>query len=67
MNDINKVCSCPSGEGSLRHPCPAHPNLAEAQPGGRTVLVDISARGYPIAWMWSLQTAPPLSSPAAGK
>lgn len=54
MNDINKVCSCPSGEGSLRHPCPAHPNLAEAQPGGRTVLVDISARGYPIAWMWEL-------------
>lgn len=54
MNDINKVCSCQSGEGSLRHPCPAHPNLAEAQPGGRTVLVDISARGYPIAWMWEL-------------
>ncbi len=30
MNDFNKACSCPSGDGSLRHPCPAHPS-----PGGQ--------------------------------
>lgn len=40
MNDVNKACSCPSGEGSLRHPCPAHPSLADVQPGGRVTLGD---------------------------
>lgn len=32
MNDVNKACSCPSGDGSLRHPCPAHPPLPDNQP-----------------------------------
>ncbi|EPO5559719.1 TPA: hypothetical protein ACGBFZ_003550 [Pseudomonas aeruginosa] len=31
MNKANE-CSCPSGDGSLRHPCPAHP--AAEQAGG---------------------------------
>ena len=22
---LNPVCTCPSGHGSLRHPCPVHP------------------------------------------
>ncbi|WP_313415501.1 hypothetical protein [Stenotrophomonas sp.] len=25
MNDVNRGCTCPSGGGSLHHPCPAHP------------------------------------------
>ncbi|EPK3464710.1 hypothetical protein R2388_000381 [Pseudomonas aeruginosa] len=28
----SKICTCPSGDGSLRHPCPAHP--AVEQVGG---------------------------------
>ncbi len=32
MNKANE-CTCPSGDGSLRHPCPAHPAPAE-QAGG---------------------------------
>ncbi|MCO2583375.1 hypothetical protein FA321_07790 [Pseudomonas aeruginosa] len=28
----SKICTCPSGDGSLRHPCPAHP--AAEQAGG---------------------------------
>ncbi|HEK1421983.1 TPA: hypothetical protein SMQ89_001208 [Pseudomonas aeruginosa] len=29
----SKICTCPSGNGSLRHPCPAHPASVE-QAGG---------------------------------
>ncbi len=29
----SKICTCPSGDGSLRHPCPAHPAPVE-QAGG---------------------------------
>jgi hypothetical protein len=25
MSDVNKLCTCPSGDGSLRWPCPSHP------------------------------------------
>lgn len=25
----SKICTCPSGDGSLRHPCPAHPASVE--------------------------------------
>ncbi|AEX55918.1 hypothetical protein PMG1_00047 [Pseudomonas phage PMG1] len=25
----SKICTCPSGNGSLRHPCPAHPESVE--------------------------------------
>ncbi|HBO3269646.1 hypothetical protein [Pseudomonas aeruginosa] len=32
-------CTCPSGDGSLRHPCPAHPALVE-QAGGDERVVD---------------------------
>lgn len=24
------ICTCPSGDGSLRHPCPAHPAVEQA-------------------------------------
>ncbi|MBP2482927.1 hypothetical protein J3A72_003219 [Stenotrophomonas sp. PvP093] len=44
MNDVNKACSCPSGDGSLRHPCPVHPPLADVQPGGRVRLGDQAER-----------------------
>ncbi|TGW16886.1 hypothetical protein E4417_16815 [Stenotrophomonas maltophilia] len=44
MNDFNKACTCPSGDGSLRHPCPAHPALADVQPGGRVRLGDQAER-----------------------
>ncbi|HGM5990159.1 TPA: hypothetical protein ACXIGP_001783 [Pseudomonas aeruginosa] len=33
------ICTCPSGDGSLRHPCPAHPALVE-QAGGDERVVD---------------------------
>lgn len=26
----SKICTCPSGNGSLRHPCPAHPAVEQA-------------------------------------
>lgn len=32
------TCTCPSGDGSLRHPCPSHPTIADVQPGGRVRL-----------------------------
>lgn len=28
-------CTCPSGDGSLRWPCPAHPPMDELAPQGR--------------------------------
>lgn len=31
-SDINPVCSCPSGDGSLRWPCQAHPVLTKTEP-----------------------------------
>ncbi|MFU3623231.1 hypothetical protein ACM7JP_08295 [Pseudomonas aeruginosa] len=33
------ICTCPSGDGSLRHPCPAHPAPVE-QAGGDERVVD---------------------------
>lgn len=33
-------CTCPSGDGSLHHPCPSHPTLADVQPGGTVRLGD---------------------------
>ncbi|WP_336357293.1 hypothetical protein [Stenotrophomonas muris] len=41
MNDVNKACSCPSGDGSLRHPCPAHSRRAEVQRGGSVRLATV--------------------------
>lgn len=32
----NATCTCPSGDGSLRHPCPAHPTAA-TQPASEAV------------------------------
>ncbi|MCG7114982.1 hypothetical protein [Pseudomonas aeruginosa] len=32
------ICTCPSGDGSLRHPCPAHPAIEQA--GGDERAVD---------------------------
>ncbi|HFX0620151.1 TPA: hypothetical protein ACXNZ0_006564, partial [Pseudomonas aeruginosa] len=34
----SKICTCPSGDGSLRHPCPAHPAVEQA--GGDERAVD---------------------------
>lgn len=31
----SKICTCPSGNGSLRHPCPAHPASVEQAGGER--------------------------------
>lgn len=41
MNDVNKACSCPSGDGSLRHPCSAHPPRADVQPRGSVRLATV--------------------------
>ncbi|QDY49822.1 hypothetical protein [Stenotrophomonas maltophilia] len=52
MNDVNKVCSCPSGDGSLRHPCPAHSPWADVQPGGMVRLGD-QACDWRFSEWWS--------------
>ncbi|MFU4952057.1 hypothetical protein ACM7ZP_17325 [Pseudomonas aeruginosa] len=36
MNKANE-CTCPSGDGSLRHPCPAHPAVEQAGKDERIV------------------------------
>jgi hypothetical protein len=33
----NPVCSCPSGDGSLRHPCPVHPQRLAQGESDRTI------------------------------
>ena len=42
-------CTCPSGDGSLRHPCPAHPS---ASPAARDVLAErrrqVTAEGWTL-------------------
>ncbi|WP_201270634.1 hypothetical protein [Pseudomonas aeruginosa] len=35
------ICTCPSGDGSLRHPCPAHPALVEQAGGDERKLSDL--------------------------
>ena len=46
--DAVPVCTCPSGDGSLRHPCPQHP---PAEPAARAQVGDLDsvmrARGFP--------------------
>ncbi len=74
MNDVNKVCSCPSGDGSLRHPCPTHPPLADSQPvkglswadywierGQSDVAHDFDA--FSRAEAWALQRFPSAGQP----
>ncbi|WP_260973745.1 hypothetical protein [Pseudomonas aeruginosa] len=34
----SKICTCPSGDGSLRHPCPAHPAVEQAGGDERATL-----------------------------
>ncbi|HEP1207464.1 TPA: hypothetical protein QEN11_22665 [Stenotrophomonas maltophilia] len=51
MNDVDNACSCPSGDGSLRHPCSAHPAPADVQPGGRVRLGDQAERARFEAWV----------------
>jgi|GEM_PF-3486730 len=50
MNDINKACSCPNGDGSLRHPCPVHPSLTDNPQSGRVRLGDQAERASFEAW-----------------
>ncbi|MCI1157034.1 hypothetical protein MOQ18_12770 [Stenotrophomonas maltophilia] len=51
MNDVDNACSCPSGDGSLCHPCSAHPAPADVQPGGRVRLGDQAERARFEAWV----------------
>ncbi|HEJ3725739.1 TPA: hypothetical protein SL417_004389 [Pseudomonas aeruginosa] len=46
-------CTCPSGDGSLRHPCPAHPASAEQAGGDERV----------IGWRERILAAHPNSDP----
>lgn len=45
------ICTCPSGDGSLRHPCPAHPAVEQA--GG-------DERAAFEAWMHTFDLSPQL-------
>lgn len=47
------ICTCPSGDGSLRHPCPAHPAPAEQAGGDERV----------IGWRERILAAHPNSDP----
>jgi len=41
-------CTCPSGDGSLRHPCPTHPiQRAQAQPAAAQEAVAIDDMDLP--------------------
>ncbi len=39
--DAVPVCTCPSGDGSLRHPCPQHPPAEPAAPAADNDLVQV--------------------------
>ncbi|MBN5514126.1 hypothetical protein ACM9NN_15280 [Pseudomonas paraeruginosa] len=47
------TCTCPSGDGSLRHPCPAHPAQVEQAGGNERV----------IGWRARILAAHPSSDP----
>ncbi|WP_256824674.1 DUF4164 domain-containing protein, partial [Pseudomonas aeruginosa] len=49
----SKICTCPSGNGSLRHPCPAHPASVEQAGGDERV----------IGWRERILAAHPNSDP----
>ncbi|EPH2637447.1 hypothetical protein L4O93_003110 [Pseudomonas aeruginosa] len=48
----SKICTCPSGDGSLRHPCPAHPALVE-QAGGDERAAFEKIHTVPRGIMWN--------------
>ncbi|RQF38152.1 hypothetical protein IPC266_19705 [Pseudomonas aeruginosa] len=41
------ICTCPSGDGSLRHPCPEHPAVEQAG-GDERKLSDLGPEGAPV-------------------
>lgn len=46
----SKICTCPSGDGSLRHPCPAHPAVEQAGGDERAAFeVWASALGWKLS------------------
>ncbi len=46
MTNANE-CTCPSGDGSLAHPCPAHPAVEQAG-GDERKLSDLGPEGAPV-------------------
>lgn len=46
----SKICTCPSGDGSLRHPCPAHPAVEQAG-GDERAAFEVWAS--PLGWKLS--------------
>ncbi|HBO1301975.1 TPA: hypothetical protein L4E94_000383 [Pseudomonas aeruginosa] len=40
------TCTCPSGGGSLRHPCPAHPAVEQAEAERPDVVAVVRAQGF---------------------
>ncbi|HCF3422431.1 TPA: hypothetical protein NIC12_003887 [Pseudomonas aeruginosa] len=45
----SKICTCPSGEGSLRWPCPAHPAVEQAVGDERAAFeAAFAAMGRPV-------------------
>lgn len=44
MSETEKRCTCPSGDGSLRWPCPSHPAAPSAPQGGGVGDVVLAAR-----------------------
>ncbi|HGJ7701080.1 TPA: hypothetical protein ACJXXX_004520 [Pseudomonas aeruginosa] len=42
----SKICTCPSGNGSLRHPCPAHPASVEQAGGDERAAFELFVRKH---------------------
>lgn len=42
----SKICTCPSGDGSLVHPCPAHPAVEQAGWGGERAAFELFVRKH---------------------
>ncbi|MDU0637970.1 hypothetical protein Q8W82_11820 [Pseudomonas aeruginosa] len=58
MNKANE-CTCPSGDGSLRHPCPAHPVSVEQAGGDERAAFESRAEDVPEEFSFKLIAAAP--------
>lgn len=61
--DVAQRCSCPSGDGSLRWPCPVHP--PEAQPVDGVVCLECGQPTMPIGQVCYSCLHPPTAPPSA--
>ncbi|EMN9200038.1 hypothetical protein R0M21_005616 [Pseudomonas aeruginosa] len=63
----SKICTCPSGDGSLRWPCPAHPAVEQAGGDERAAFEDWVRRDWPAAPLHHVRDALPANNPRYGE